>query len=102
LGSRFYEFSRKMNVAPGLQRLKAVALGAADAADAPATGRAQMYTLNAEPKSRAAAQDLFSLSRAMIRQARMLKDAGSAADARQLAGRARALDLLGWSYRDAA
>ncbi len=49
-----------------------------------------------------AAEQLFSLSRAMIRQAQMLKDAGSAQDARELANRARALDLLSWSYRAAA
>jgi hypothetical protein len=61
-----------------------------------------MTKFHAVQKPRASAQELFSLSRAMIRQARMLKDAGSADDARQLAGRARALDLLGWSYRAAA
>lgn len=49
-----------------------------------------------------AAEQLFNLSRAMIRQAQMLKDAGSAQDARELANRARALDLLSWSYRAAA
>jgi hypothetical protein len=61
-----------------------------------------MSRLHADPKPHAAAQDLFTMSRAMIRQARMLKAAGSPEDARRLAGRARALDLLGWSYRDAA
>lgn len=49
-----------------------------------------------------AAEQLFNLSRAMIRQAQMLKEQGSAKDARELAGRARALDLLSWSYRAAA
>jgi hypothetical protein len=47
---------------------------------------------------RAAADKLHGLARAMIRQARMLKAAGSHADARALAERARALDALGWSY----
>jgi hypothetical protein len=48
------------------------------------------------------AGQLFGLSRAMIRQAQILKDSGSGDDARALAGRARALDRLGWSYRTAA
>jgi hypothetical protein len=47
---------------------------------------------------RAAADRLHGLARAMIRQARILKADGSHADARALAGRARALDQLGWSY----
>jgi hypothetical protein len=55
-----------------------------------------------EPTNRAFARRLHGLSRAMIRQARILKDQGASDDARALAGRARALDLLGWSYRDAA
>ena len=50
----------------------------------------------------AIAENLHTLARAMIRQARMLKDAGAAADAIALAGRARALNQLGWSYQSAA
>ena len=52
--------------------------------------------------SRSIAEDLHALARAMIRQARMLKDAGSADVAAELAGRARALNQLGWSYERAA
>jgi hypothetical protein len=58
-----------------------------------------MSQFAAQPRT---AEHLFSLSRAMIRQAQMLRDLGSATEARELAGRARALDLLSWSYRAAA
>jgi hypothetical protein len=44
------------------------------------------------------AEPIHELARAMIRQAKLLKQSGSAEDARELAERARALDLLGWSY----
>lgn len=53
----------------------------------------------AQPRT---AEQLFSLSRAMIRQARILKDAGSEKEAKALAERARALSSLSWSYRAAA
>ena len=52
--------------------------------------------------SRAVADDLRTLARAMIRQAQMLKTAGSPDVARELAGRAVALNHLGWSYVEAA
>ena len=48
--------------------------------------------------ARARADQVHDLARAMIRQARMLRASGSETAARELAGRARALDLLGWSY----
>ena len=40
----------------------------------------------------------FALSRAMIVQAKALRDAGDCASARELARRARALDALAWAY----
>lgn len=61
-----------------------------------------MTSIRVENRPRVAADELFALSRAMIRQARMLEKDGAPADARALAGRARQLDLLGWSCRQAA
>ena len=55
-------------------------------------------SLSQSAHSRAAADQVLSLARVMIRQARILKDAGRVSLARELAERARALDLLGWSY----
>jgi hypothetical protein len=60
-----------------------------------------MTQFSLDPTSRAAEQ-LFDLSRLMIRQAQMLKAAGEARDARDLAVRARELDRLSWSCRAAA
>lgn len=49
-----------------------------------------------------AAEQLFDLSRLMIRQAQMLKAVGETQDARDLAHRARELSRLSWSARAAA
>jgi len=44
-------------------------------------------------------QTLFQLARMMIKQARMLRDAGLVAEARALAKRAIAMDSCGWAAR---
>ncbi len=61
-----------------------------------------MTKFSLDQKPRAAAEQLFDLSRAMIRQAQMLKDLGEAQDARELAVRARELSALSWTCRAAA